>query len=119
MLVKHDISIKVAVAIDRRICKYVHLHSSALAVSTSSKVCIVCSARILGLAGNSVTRDAAAAEIVILKISRKFGEAKQIQCVVISIIQVEKLRNGSVSQNCVRRDVAGSRISRPRIQLET
>src|SRR4029079_3387034 len=91
MFVKDHIAVKIAVALHRSIAKNIHLHSSAVAVCSGRKVCIVRSARILCLARDPVIRSAAASKIVVLEISCLLSESEQVQRVVVTVVVIEKL----------------------------
>src|SRR4051812_12004925 len=113
MLVNDDVRVEVAVRVDiptrlpGRVVPHVHLHSAAHAVSRGVKISIISTGRILSLSAHPVERDAAAAKIIVLKVSCLLRKPEQVSLVMVPVADVEQLRENalliSTARVCLRR----------------
>ena len=103
VLVDDDFPIQIPVAIRVRPGEFIHLHAGRKTIGRGRHVRIIVMKRIqkiqsvLSVRQNGIVAEAAAPEIVALKISRRFGEAQFVELVMNPVVPIEKLDHGSVA----------------------
>ena len=93
VLVVDDVRIEIAVPHRRRLIPQIHLHPRPAAVFGRGKVGVVDGAAVLGLRIERIVLGSAPAEVVRLKVARRFGEPEVVQAIVHRVGQVEQVRD--------------------------